>query len=407
MNKVTYKIVLDTKSKEAAKRLYLQVTWNRQAYKYSLGLNDKLTKEQFNNKRLAVTKDAMDKAMPLLTKADSIIRELGDSFSFDKFKNKWKGLDEQEIAMTSDLIDVYEHYIKDNSISASTIDSYKTAVNRVCQYKKQKVIDWNTKYIEGFVRELESEGKSSATIGMYLRSLRTLYNYASKSFKVEPDIFRGLKIAKTISKNKVLSDFELKKLLDYSPISEKEAFAKDMFLISFGLGGANFADILLLKNEQIEGNKVTYVREKTKNRVKSSEPIHIEVDAQTMERIEKYGHLNASQPKGYVFPYIKQGMTERQILSARKDVVKKINKGLKSIEKELSVENLTTYVARHTVTTMLINHGIPVSHISQVLGHTNITTTQNYIGRLSEANQHAISGAVSSFLGAVEGQDKA
>ena len=64
MDKVTCKIVLDTKSKDAEKRLFLSVTYQRKAYKYSLGLDYKLTKEQFGNKNLKVTKEALSKAEP-------------------------------------------------------------------------------------------------------------------------------------------------------------------------------------------------------------------------------------------------------------------------------------------------------------------------------------------------------
>ena len=91
MSKATCKIVLDTKSKEPEKRLFLSVTYQRQAYKYSLGLHYKLTKEQFENKNLKVTKEALAEAEPEKQRAESIIKKLGPNFSFSKFKSIFKG----------------------------------------------------------------------------------------------------------------------------------------------------------------------------------------------------------------------------------------------------------------------------------------------------------------------------
>ena len=91
MGKATCKIVLDTKSKEPEKRLFLSVTYQRQAYKYSLGLDYKLTKEQFANRNLKITKEALAEAEPEKTRAEQIIKNLGENFSFPKFKSLFKG----------------------------------------------------------------------------------------------------------------------------------------------------------------------------------------------------------------------------------------------------------------------------------------------------------------------------
>ena len=90
MNIATCKITLDTKSNEMEKRLFLSITYQRQAYQYSLGLNYKLTKEQFDNKKLKITKEALAKAEPEKLRAEQIIASLGDHFTFSAFKKKFK-----------------------------------------------------------------------------------------------------------------------------------------------------------------------------------------------------------------------------------------------------------------------------------------------------------------------------
>ena len=52
MNKVTVMITLDAKSQEEKKSVFLAVRHERKTGQYSLGINTKLTKHEFNNPRL-------------------------------------------------------------------------------------------------------------------------------------------------------------------------------------------------------------------------------------------------------------------------------------------------------------------------------------------------------------------
>lgn len=409
MNRVTFKIVLDPKSKEDARRLFLLVTFNRQSRQYSLGINEKLTKEQFDNKRLALTKDVMDKALPYLNKANEIVKLMGDSFSFEKFKNNWKGLSERNIDITEYIEDIYIHYIAANqNLAPSTIDSYKTAYKRINNYKKLKITDWDKKYIQGFVDSLCKEGKekggeiSSHTIWNYIRSLRALYNYAGRFFSLSDDIFKGIRIKPTIPIMKVLTPEELKLFYEYNPSTKRLSFAKDMFFISCGLYGANFADIIRLKNSNFEGDFISFMREKSGDRIVNPEPIQFHVDEDTMGLINKYGHLNPDRPQDYVFPFITSGLDSRQILTKTKNLTRRVNNGLNRIGKELGIKNLTSMVARHTAVTGLLKSGYNVYDVYSLLGHTSITTTQHYIHRLPKSKQINISNAL---LPSLEGSD--
>ncbi len=57
----------------------------------------------------------------------------------------------------------------------------------------------------------------------------------------------------------------------------------------------------------------------------------------------------------------------------------KTNAHLKEIQKTLSIKtNMTCHVARHTFATIALNKGVPIELVSDVLGHTKISTTQIY-----------------------------
>ena len=74
MNKVTVMITLDAKSQEEKKSIFLAVRHERKTKQYSLGINTKLTKHEFNNPRLKITKDVLEQARPYQVKAESIFK---------------------------------------------------------------------------------------------------------------------------------------------------------------------------------------------------------------------------------------------------------------------------------------------------------------------------------------------
>lgn len=407
MDKVTCKIVLDTKSKDAEKRLFLSVTYQRKAYKYSLGLDYKLTKEQFENKNLKVTKEALSKAEPEKLRAEGIIKQLGTNFTFARFKSLFKGNETAITCGMSDKIeDIYSNYLIDHpALSQGTIDSYKTVVNHLISFNKNlRITDITVPFLYEFQEYLKKTQNvtSETTINIYSRSIRAIYNYAEVKLDLDhknnPFGRNKIRIASNTNVKKAITPNDFQKVLSYKPRNAKEEFAHDMFLISFGLAGMNIADILSIKNSDIKGDVLTYYRKKTEKRQRTTTPITIKIGKPTMELIKKHGYMNCDAPSDYVFPFFKNTMTEKQELRKRKDITKIINRSLETICENINIEKITTYSARHTIATMLMNSGVNVEVISKSLGHSNIEVTQNYLSQLSDNVINDISEKTTSFM---------
>ena len=61
------------------------------------------------------------------------------------------------------------------------------------------------------------------------------------------------------------------------------------------------------------------------------------------------------------------------------------NKNLKRLQKACDIQiNLTSHIAQHTYTDMMLSENADVYDISKSLGHTNITTTEHYLKDYSE-----------------------
>ena len=77
-------------------------------------------------------------------------------------------------------------------------------------------------------------------------------------------------------------------------------------------------------------------------------------------------------------------------------VLAKVNRELKVLASELEIEaDMTTYVARHSFATILKNSGVNISLISEMLGHTDLKTTQIYLDSFENTQMEA---AMSNLL---------
>ncbi len=412
MNKVRARIILDAKSKEEKKSIFLAVTHERTTRQYSLGIDVKLTKDEFSNHRLKVTKEALELAEPYRTRAESIIRELGDNFSLIRFSERFRGGTTGVDSSSRKICDIYNQYLNDHrSIHQGTADNYRTIVNHITKFRPGlRITDLDVDmilklqdHIRTNYRREKGKELSEATMGIYMRALRALYNYAQAKFNLPrgnyPFGMNKIVIHTCESSHRAMSEEEFNKFISYEPTNKNEEFAHDMFFISFGLAGMNTADIINIKNKDIKNNnKLEYVREKTKDRTTKRTVIRINIPTMVMSKIKKYAALHPEKPEEYIFPFYNNSMTEKQKLRKRKDVNRAIDRSLKDICNNLSIQPITTYWARHTIATMLYNAGQSPAVISKLLGHSSIKTTDIYLGQLGLDKIEEVETNISSFM---------
>lgn len=148
-------------------------------------------------------------------------------------------------------------------------------------------------------------------------------------------------------------------------------FARDMFLISFYLRGMSFIDMAFLKKSDLKNGYVTYRRRKT------GQQLVIEWTKEMQIVLDKY----PDNETDYLLPIIKTlGTNERYTY---RNVGYNINHNLKKIAQMVGISiPLTLYVARHSWASAAKAKGIPLSVISEGMGHDSETTTQIYLANL-------------------------
>ena len=154
--------------------------------------------------------------------------------------------------------------------------------------------------------------------------------------------------------------------------------AKDCFVMSFCLMGMNSVDMYNAKD--FDGETLTYERTKTKDRRSDNALIAVKVHPFIRQLIEKY------KGKDYLFTF-------RKRYSSASDFNRALNIGLKEIGRELNIDNLQFYSARHSMATIAVNDvGISKYVVNDMLNHVepSMKVTDLYIKKdftaINEAN---------------------
>lgn len=224
---------------------------------------------------------------------------------------------------------------------------------------------------------LSAKGVVRNTISYYMRTLRAIYNKAVRQGLVAQnmpfaEVYTG--IDKT---RKRAVDVELiRKIckLDLSKYKSLELY-RDLFVFSFCTRGMAFVDMAYLKKDNISVNSISYTRRKTGQR------LNVYIEARARRIISKY----ETSDSPYIFPVISSENEENAYRQYELALIKG-NHSLKTIAEMLGVTvQLSFHTARHSWATAARNTNIPLSVISQSMGHTSERTTQIYLESLDNS----------------------
>lgn len=229
-------------------------------------------------------------------------------------------------------------------------------------------------------RYLLSRGLVRNSISFYNRVLRSIYNQAVKQYHLVDkrpfdQVYTG--VDKTI--NRAIRESTIAKLLMLDLSYDKSLeMVRDLFVFSYAARGMAFVDIAYLKKANIHGDYISYCRKKTGAR------LEIKIESQIGRLIKKYTNPNSR----YVFPILDDISSddEQEVYRHYQSKLASFNRKLKTLASMVDEPlKLTTYVARHSWATAARNTNIPMSIISEGLGHKSERTTRIYLASFDES----------------------
>ena len=240
-----------------------------------------------------------------------------------------------------------------------TADTYTTAINSFARFRNERDVpldDVDSDLMTAYETYLKANGICPNSISFYMRNLpfKHVYTGIDKTVKraVPLNVIRQIRDL----------DLSLYPLMDY---------ARDIFMFSFYTRGMSFIDMAFLKKKDLQNGILSYRRHKT------NQQLFIKWEKPMQELINKYD--TSGTP--YLLPVIKS--CDKDERRQYKSEAHRVNRNLKKIGRQLGlVIPLTTYVARHGWASIAKSKNIPVSVISEAMGHDSEKTTLIYLASL-------------------------
>lgn len=211
----------------------------------------------------------------------------------------------------------------------------------------------STVTISEFERWLKRKGLSQTYISMTLSMTRTIINRAIRAqlvtYQLHP--FAYWKRPADEEREIDISVEELAAIRDAQPKLKKQRIARDLFMLSYYLGGINLIDLL---NIDFRGVSVLeYVRHKSRNTKTSDKRISFTIQPEAKELIKKWMNRNTGKLDfGYKFSY--------------KNFLQFITRSIKSLTKDLDIQNYKK-VCYYTARKSFVQHGFDLGISLEVL----------------------------------------
>ena len=257
-----------------------------------------------------------------------------------------------------------------------TAENYSCTLKSFMQFRGDRDVllsEIDSDLMQLYEAYLHGKGAVRNTSSFYMRILRAVYNRAlEKGLMEQRNPFRHVYtgVDKTVKRAVPLSAIKRMKNLDLS-LQPNLEFARDMFLFSFYTRGMSFIDMAHLKKKDLQNGFLSYRRRKT------GQQLVIRWEKCMQEIVDKH-HTCGRNP--YLLPILNfQNESRKQYKYAQS----RINVHLKEIANMIGVSiPLSMYVARHSWASIAKSKNIPISVISEGMGHDSELTTQIYLASL-------------------------
>ncbi len=238
--------------------------------------------------------------------------------------------------------------------SLKTIKSYLNCLKDYFEFKKINLDEINENNIKTFLLKKQDKNYAPQTINLYLNAIKFFYR---EILKIPKKI--NLKFAKRSKKLPiVLSREEIKNIIDVirNP--------KHKLIVSLAYGaGLRISEVVNLKVKDVDLKELTIHLKNAKNKK----------DRITIfpEKIKNYiqNFVASKNLNDYLFESERGGkLTERTAQKVFENTLQKTG-----IKKDATFHSL-----RHSFATHLLENGVDVRYVQELLGHQNIRTTQIY-----------------------------
>ena len=272
--------------------------------------------------------------------------------------------------INKNIEDFVQYLVVDKKYSKSTVYSYEIELKKFEDFFKNKLIfQISRDDLRRYLKSLSEKKLNEKSIAHNISVIRSFYKFLIITKKIEKNISLMIDLPK-IPKNlpNVLSIEEVNNLLDIN-IKDKYSMRNKAMLELLYSTGLRVSELINIKI-----NDISLEEALVKTLGKGSK-----------ERIIPIGEIAIYYLNIYIndyrYSFIKNKQSDYLFLSSRGDKISRqaFFKIIKQIAKEKNIKTeISPHTLRHSFATHMLNGGADLRSIQELLGHSNISTTQIY-----------------------------
>lgn len=269
-----------------------------------------------------------------------------------------------------DAGDAYLQYlIVEKGDSSKTKESYKEDLSEFFELvKDKKVNDLSEKDLECFISYLSKKGLKNTSIIRKATTVRGFYSYLNLNGYINVSLigFRLPKAEKRLPD--VLTYDEIEKIINAVDTSDIDGIRYRCIIECLYGSGLRVSEMTHLRIENVNLNSL-FFRILGKGKKERIVPIDKEERNWIIKYLDEFKKICGHRPKIYLFEKIDGSVLERQY----------VNNLLLNLKAKTGItKNITPHMLRHSFATHLLENGAPLREVQELLGHSNIKTTQIY-----------------------------
>ena len=283
-----------------------------------------------------------------------------------------------------------------DKLSANTIRKHRANMSKIDQFDPDANLEAiNLMWLMDLEAWLIERGNSTNTIATTMSVLKSTVNQAVDFDLITKSPFKKYKIRKGKTYEKALEMEDVKKLAAYTatvPHGKKDRTVLDAWMFSFFAAGIRVSDLVLLTADNLKGNKLEYKMRK------NGKKVTLPLNQQAQDTLAPYLLDCERLGRKHIFGLVPDDLGDKHETVKLIDVAtQKGNLVLKRIAKKLGIKKNTWHAARAAFATAAVRAGTDIDTVRQLLKHSSITTTQEYLASRSEEDLGDELGNIVSF----------
>lgn len=272
-------------------------------------------------------------------------------------------------------MNLYLNYIRyQKKLSDNTLESYSRDMRCFCEFAESNGLKQASEVsltdLLRFVRELEAQNKSNATISRVIASVRSFFGYMYDERAIDNNPARQLQSPKFDRKlPEIMTIEEVERLLKTPDVSTPTGMRDRAMLELLYASGLRVTELISLKLDSVNLN-LSFVKTSGSQNDRII-PMTAFATQAVKEYLEEARHyLLKNENEMALFLNVSGAQLTRQGFW----------KLIKHYAKEAQIEkSITPQTLRHSFASHLIQNGADLKSIQEMLGHADLTSTQMYL----------------------------